>query len=104
MNIIFGKKAEELMALDSKYHDLLDELHEERDEKYRLKNQVEELELELKGIKPIIEQKGFKEAVCTVCENCKFAVFSKYGYHQLVGCGKDIVCDDYESRFTPEDD
>ena len=102
--IIFGKKAEDFKELERRNRELYDELHEVKLEKYNLEQRVEELEEEIKGIKPVIEHKGFKEAVCSCCENCKFAVFSKYGYHELVGCGKDIVCDNYEPRFTPEDD
>ena len=102
--IIFGKKAEDFKELERRNRELNDELYEVKLEKYNLEQRVEELEEELKGIKPVVEQKGFKEAVCSCCENCKFAVFSKYGCHELVGCGKDIVCEDFESRFKPEED
>lgn len=102
--IIFGKKAAEFKELERMNRKLVDELYEVKRENDNLKECVEELENEIKGIKPVIEHKGFKEAVYDCCENCKFAIFSKYGCHELVGCGKDIVCDNYEPRFTPEDD
>jgi hypothetical protein len=101
---IFGKKAENFKELERRNRELYDELLKVKLNNNYFKQRVEELEEELKGIKPVVEHKGFKEAVCSCCENCKFAVFSKYGCHELVGCGKDIVCDNYEPRFTPEDD
>ena len=59
-----------------------------------LKKRVDELEKELSLIKPVFETPGFKPAMTARCGNCGFAYFSEYD-GTLLGCAKDVVCDDY---------
>lgn len=56
---------------------------------------------ELRKIKPIVERPGFKPVVSSECDSCKYAVSiarGPYGILTLVGCRKDMVCEDYTPK------
>lgn len=49
---------------------------------------------ELESIKPIIANKDLKPAISRDCINCKFVVKSTWD-GAILGCRKDIVCEDF---------
>lgn len=59
-----------------------------------LNSRNENLEAELKVIKPIIETKKLKPAVSDKCESCIHVCTSNWN-GAILGCKKDCVCDDY---------
>ena len=100
---MFGKKAAKIEELERRVKELRemnDALNKERyhcEYKMRkLEDQNESLKKELEMIKPVFETPGFKPAVSMRCENCNYAYFSDYD-DTLLGCCKDVVCEDFES-------
>ena len=60
-----------------------------------LKHENNELEKELKAIKPVIERKEYKPAISEDCYNCIYVVKSPLNSN-ILGCRKDNVCTDYK--------
>lgn len=52
-------------------------------------------EEELKSIRPILEVPGVKPAVSLYCDHCEFVLRSPHS-HEIIGCKKDVVCNDYK--------
>ena len=59
-----------------------------------LENEKHSIEEELKAIKPILEHKNYQPAISKECDECKFAVHSKWS-GAIIGCRKNAVCDDF---------
>ena len=92
---IFGKTTKELDEYKSKYWN-------EQEKNLHLRRKLDELEeinnelkKELEMIKPVFKTPGFKPAMTERCEYCKFAYFSEYNGDELLGCAKDVVCEDF---------
>ena len=63
-------------------------------ENSNLKHKISNLKYELESIKPIIATKDLKPAISRDCINCKFVVKSPWN-GAILGCRKDIVCEDF---------
>lgn len=61
---------------------------------HALEKRIDDLEQELKAIKPVIEHKDYKPCVSADCCDCKYSVRSIFG-DKLLGCFKDNVCEDF---------
>lgn len=59
-----------------------------------LSHENSNLKNELESIKPIIANKDLKPAISRDCINCKFVVKSRWN-GEILGCRKDIVCEDF---------
>lgn len=99
---MFGKKAakikeltEHANRLDSERLQLIREKHELRSKNEELVYENSELREELFMIKPVFMTPGFKPAMTKRCERCKFAYFSDYNSDEMLGCAKDVVCEDF---------
>lgn len=64
-----------------------------------LEKRIDDLEQELKAIKPVIEHKDYKPCVSADCYGCKYSVRSIFG-DKLLGCFKDNVCEDFVPKET----
>lgn len=73
-----------------------------KDEICDLKFDLRKAEHELKAIKPIVESKDLKYAISEFCGSCRFVVRSSYS-HDIIGCRKGCVCDDFVEDKERED-
>ena len=55
----------------------------------------------LKAIEPVFENWSVKPAVSGFCSECKYCVFSDYN-GAILGCCKDITCEDYTPKEEKE--
>ena len=64
---------------------------------YELEFSYHKLENELNAIKPIVTHEKYKPAISSDCRKCKNLVKSTWN-HEVLGCIKDNVCDDFVSE------
>ena len=106
---MFGEKAAKIKELNSQCNKFMDEklklIREVSVYECKARSLEEEnakLKEELEKIKPVFATPGFKPAVSIRCENCRFAYFSDYD-DTLLGCCKDVVCENFEAANRPEE-
>lgn len=66
---------------------------------FYLNIEKERLELELKEIKPVVEDKRLEPALSKYCGDCKYSVRTTWD-NEVIGCRRSAVCDD----FTPKEE
>lgn len=67
-----------------------------------LEIRLEDLEQELKAIKPVIEHKDYKPCISAKCCDCIYSVRSSHD-NRLLGCFKDNVCEDFVPKEKKDD-
>ena len=105
--MLFGKKKlkryvfidDVIYYVDDEVADHIDKLNEELqntlDKLFAEKSKLMRTENELKAIKQLVESKEYKPAMSKDCQDCKYALKSKFN-GELIGCRKDNLCNDFE--------
>lgn len=67
-----------------------------------VKREKENLENELKCLRPIIESPGYTAPKSKECDDCKFVVKNRCN-GQVVGCRREALCDDFVPAAVKEE-
>lgn len=78
-----------VVDLETKLYDLEKDYHNIKFDKIKL-------ETELNEIRPILDSKNYKPALSEECIQCEYSVVSRF--NRLIGCRKDIVCEDFKKK------
>lgn len=84
-----------------KMNELRDENLELLDKIINLERDKIKAEAELRALKPVVKNKGWKPAMSSDCGECVYVVRSKWN-RDIIGCRKDCVCEDFKSKEEPD--